>query len=127
MAAKKVSAKKTSAKKTSAKDVETKNSFYGGSRIDKAGSDARGRASKVGKPIGTTTVKSYDGKTTFSMTQVKGPRGTTMFLLEEKKDVILGRDRRNTTFIPGKPNKKSQAGDLAAQRAAQRAKNKKKK
>jgi hypothetical protein len=122
-----MAAKKAPAKKTSAKDVvESQDSVYGGPRINKAGSDARGRASKFGKPVGKTTVQSYDGKKTFSMTEVKGPRGTTMFVLEEKKDVILGRDRRSTRFLPGSPNKKSQAGDLAAQRAAQRAKNKKK-
>jgi hypothetical protein len=120
-----MAAKKASTKKTSAKDVETKNSFYGGSRIDKAGSDARGRASKMGQPLGKTTVKSYDGKKTFALTEVKGPRGTTMFVMEEKKDSVLRPDRRTTTVMPGKPNKKSQAGDLGSQRAAQRAKKKK--
>jgi hypothetical protein len=100
----------------------------------KAGKDARGRAAKYGKPVGSTLVGSIVEKrnrrgrpidnSVYSTTQVKVPGGM-LSVKEEKLQRWAAADGKPKTTISGVVNKKSQAGDLGAQRAAQRAKKKK--
>jgi hypothetical protein len=144
MAAKKVSAKKAApAKKAaqrssqrSASDIRQGDGTNVGldARSMKAGQDARGRASKYGTPQGPTTVSGIVRKETKSgrtldkeihaRTQVKVPGGI-LSIKEEKLQRWAGRDGKPKTTIYGVVNKKSKAGDLGSQRAAQRAKKKK--
>ena len=100
----------------------------------KAGKDARGRAAKYGTPVGPTIVHNTVQKRNrsgspiddlvYSGTQVKVPGG--MLSVQEKKlQRFAGFDGKPKTTVRGVPNRKSQAGDLGSQRAAQRAKKKK--
>jgi hypothetical protein len=140
MAAKKVSAKKSAStrKASSSKGgVEESQWGYLDKKGLKAGMQARGRASKVGKPVGDTVGGRDAGprgkalNSTFFNTTVEGPYGTTMFVRETKKINKFRPDSRKTTISEGYPNRKSQAGDLGsartqARRAASAKRNKKK-
>jgi hypothetical protein len=146
MAAKKAPAKKAApVKKASAKprssggsrdyDVQAEgraNEYRGLTAArSKAGQDARNRASKYGTIVGPTRVSGLVEKRTrggstlddlvFSKTQVKVPGGI-LSIREEKLQRWGAKDGKPKTTISGVVNKKRQAGDLGAQRAAQRAK-----
>ena len=106
-AASKPSMKKVSAKvKSSDKDVrvyswDASNSLSGSKLGLKAGQDARGRASKYGKPVGSTAVYSpdyYDSKAKSkdvrAVTTVKSARGN-LYDVSETKNQIKGKPDTN--------------------------------
>ena len=96
---------------------------------NKAAKDARGRASKYGTPMGPTQVDVFSTKkrgdnNVTATTRVKVPGGY-LDVVENKLQRFAGRDSKRSTTVSGATNKKSKAGDLGSQRAAQRAKKKK--
>ena len=104
---------------------------------NKAGKDARSRASKYGSPISPTQVDDVPSQVErpyfrgrgdsiiTATTRVKVPGGY-LDVVEKKVQRGGGRDKKLSTTVSGVANKKSKSGDLGAQRATQRAKKKKK-
>ena len=121
MATKKTSAKK---KSDSAKPVQEGTYMYLDKQAKKTGSQARGRAEKVGRAVTSTKGGKHSPKskrTTFT-TEVMGPYGTTMTVTEEKKNKKFRPDSRRTTVGQGYTNAASRRGDLAESRTAARRK-----